>query len=245
VQSASDNTQGIVEQLKVDFGLETEDIDMVFFVAPDAAPQPVYQAEVVADASSASVKSSIARKMTYGVCDLSVTNEDKTLRTVPYMKRFLSKDMQLTLSLPSGAHLRQEAVDWLEQADSFAKTVLLAPKHGKLVNFENDPYIQYLPEKGYIGKDRIDLLVEGKDDLGRPIAMTVRYYINVLPSKEIDKVIVDERTYSKAIKKYCGTSKQAWRISYSVPSSDAAEKSVVRSFIITFIITFPSHELRV
>jgi hypothetical protein len=241
VQSALDNTQGIVEQLKVDFGLETEDIDMVFFVAPDAAPQPVYQAEVVADASSASVPATAVRKMTYGVCDLSVANRGSTLRTVPNMMDFLSKDMQLMLSLPSGAHLSQEAVDWLEQADSFAKTVLLAPKHGELVNLENDPYIQYLPEKGYIGKDRIDLLVEGEDDLGRPIAMTIRYYINVLPRKEIDRVIVDEQTYSKAIKKYCGTSKQAWRISYSVPSSDVAEKSVVRSYI----ITFPSHEIRV
>lgn len=219
---ASDNAQDVLEHLKSDFDLETEDVGMVFFVVPDAAPEPVYQAAVVADASSASVKSSTVRKMTYGVCDLSVTNEDNTLRTVPYMERFLSKDMQLTLSLPSGAHLRQEAVDWLEQADSFAKTVLLAPKHGKLVNFENDPYIQYLPEKGYIGKDRIDLLVEGEDELGRPIAMTIRYYINVLPRKEIDKVIVNEQTYAKAIKKYCGTSKEAWRISYSNPASDAA-----------------------
>lgn len=221
-QLASDITPDVVEQLKADFGLETEDIDMVFFVAPDAAPQPVYQAEVVADASSASVPAAAVRKMTYGVCDLSVADEDKTLRTVPYMKHFLSKDMQLTLSLPSGAHLRQEAVDWLEQADSFAKTVLLAPKHGKLVNFENDPYIQYLPEKGYIGKDRIDLLVEGKDDLGRPIAMTIRFYINVLPRQEIDKAIVNGQTYAKAIKKYCGTSKEAWRISYGDPATDAA-----------------------
>lgn len=191
---------------------------MVFFALPDPAPALIYQAAVVADASSTSVPIvpiTAVRKMTYGVCDLSVANEDKTLRTVPYMKSFLSKDMQLTLSLPSGAHLRQEAVDWLEQADSFTKTVLLAPKHGKLVNNENEPFVQYLAEKDYIGKERIDLLVEGQDDLGRPIAMTMRYYINVLPRKEIDKIIVNEQTYSRAIKKYCGTSKEAWRISYS------------------------------
>lgn len=195
---------------------------MIFFALPDAAPAPIYQAAVLADSSSATVPTAAARKMTYGVCDLSVANENKTLRTVPYLKRFLSKDMQLKLSLPNGAFISEDAEAWLQQADNFAKTVLIAPKHGKLVNSENVPYIEYLPTKGYVGKDSINLLVEGKDDLGRPIAMTIRYYINVLPRKEINKVIVNEQMYSKAIKKYCGTSKEAWRISYSNPGFDVA-----------------------
>lgn len=61
--------------------------------------------------------------------------------------------------------------------------------------------------------DRIDLLVEGKDDLGRPISMTLRYFINVLPSKEIGKVIANDRIYSRTIKRLCGTDKAIWRIS--------------------------------
>jgi hypothetical protein len=76
----------------------------------------------------------------------------------------------------------------------------------------------YLPKKGYLGKDRVDLLVEGKDDLGRSVAMTLRYYINVLTEEDWSKAASDNRGYAHAIKKYCGTTKHLWRIAQ--PSAD-------------------------
>lgn len=169
-----------------------------------------------------SVIASESQTMTYGVCKLFAANEAEpdeaqdwsvnTLHPITYLMKMLSKEMQEMLSLPSGAHVPQKAVDWLEKTDSFKKTALLLPRHGNFVNMKNNPYDEYLPQRGYVGNDRIDLLIEGEDDLGHPISMTIRYSINVLAKQEFADAIVDNQTYAKATKKYCGKTEESSRL---------------------------------
>lgn len=129
--------------------------------------------------------------------------------------------------------------DWqwyTEWSNSFKVTILRAPAHGKFVNLRNDPRLddlQYLPHRDYIGKDRVDVIVEGKDDRGRPVALTIKYFINVLPRKELYR-IVDKGSASivQTYKKLCGVGKAVWHLSEdtlnpSDPSELAGEPLVL------------------
>ncbi|MDR3054846.1 MAG: hypothetical protein LBU53_05520 [Zoogloeaceae bacterium] len=226
------DSQSFMETWQTDFELDMEGLNMVFFAMPDMPPEPVVETMQVAKASSATASSSV-RKMTYGICDLSYATEEdwqerdssvNSLAPTSYMNKFLSPKLQNALDAGVGA----ASMDWQwygKWTESFKITLLRAPQHGKFVNMKNDPYGEYLPNRGYYGKDRIDLLIEGKDDLGRPISMTLRYYINVLPRKELHKIASSGKAFGQYIKKYCGTNNPIWRISqptledYNTPDS--------------------------
>ena len=193
---------------------------MIFFAMPDVPPVPVIETMQVAKAPSATASSSV-KKMTYGVCELFYATEDdrheisdssvNSLDPTSYMNKFLPPELQDALGANSAS------VDWQwygKWTNSFKITLLRAPQHGKFMNMQNDPYSQYLPDKGYYGKDRVDLLVEGKDDLGRLIAMTLRYYINVIPEKELYKIAGSSKgKFYKYVQQYCGANTKIWRIS--------------------------------
>jgi hypothetical protein len=223
-QQAADST------VDFDLDLNIEELDMLFFALPDAIPQEIYQAPaiIVADASLAS--KTAVRKQTYGVCKLFYATEEEwqdidsrgqSLEATSYMMTFLSPETQKSLEGPYGGSIPLIGdMDTSEWFDSFKITVLRAPKHGKFVNMKNAPYGQYYPDLNYVGKDRFDLLIEGHDDKGRLIAMTLRYYINVLPRENLNNISVEDGTYYQALKKYCGTKDNSWRISSDSSASD-------------------------
>ncbi len=194
---------------------------MVFIATSDTMPQVVQQESIVLAAASNSASS--VRKMTYGVCELFYATEDEidatddssvnSLSATSYMIDFLQPDLREKLSTPYGAN--GETLEWFGNwHNSLKVTLLRAPEHGKFVNINNDPNNEYLPALGYVGKDHIDLLVEGKDDLGHPIALTLKYFINVLPRQELHQIVKDRKS-SKIEKKLCGTSESYWHISES------------------------------
>jgi hypothetical protein len=213
------DSPSLASTLQADFELDMEGLDMVFFVMPDAAPVQVVETVLAAKAPTTTASSKV-RKMTYGICNLFYANEGNLppynpVGIVPFMIDFLSPEIQKALDtrFPGGG----PGVDWdwyAEWENSLKVTILRAPKHGKVNHIDGTGYpsYTYLPDEGYLGKDRLDLLVEGKDDLGRPIAMTFRYYINVLSEKE-KRTMVDTGTYYQVAQKYCGTTKKSWRIS--------------------------------
>jgi hypothetical protein len=225
-------TSLVAEQSQADFNIDInmEELDMLFFALPDAIPQLVYQDPIIV-AANASKPLATVRKMTYGVCEFfssyderrytsaEISDSGHPLGVTSFMHLFLPREMQDSLYPPS------PDIDWKwfgEWTESFKITLLRAPKHGKFMNMKNTPYGQYLPDLNYIGKDRIDLLVEGKDDKGRPIAMTMRYYINVLPQETDLSKIIDEGGLSQLWKELCGTEKGHWRISGDQTGSDLA-----------------------
>jgi hypothetical protein len=201
---------------------------MVFFVTPDMPPQAVPQEQVVV-ATAPSSSASAVRKMTYGVCELFYATEDdrgyihdssvNSLHPATYMNGFLPSKLQAILATP-GIGGAAPGINWnwyVEWSDSFKVTILQEPVHGKFVNMRNDQKrhdLQYLPDRDYVGKDRVDVLVEGKDDRGRPIALTLKYFINVLPRKELHR-IADKgiHTIAQTQKRLCGIGKGVWTIS--------------------------------
>lgn len=189
---------------------------MVFIESPDVMPQPVQQESIVLAAASNSASS--VRRMTYGVCELVYAtdeiseNQDSSvneLHPTTYMDKFLSPKLQKALNMPAGAAPAINDVWYEHWSSSFKISLLKAPMYGKFVNMSNDPYSQYLPVRDYIGKDTVDLLVEGFDDKDRPVALTLKYYINVLPEKELHK-IVDEGKSAKLQEKLCGKNESYW-----------------------------------
>ena len=211
---------------------------MLFLVLPDATPLPLYETPSVLVAAaqnqtqvSQALAKSTVRSMTYGVCELVPQNNwdfyddmeydqlvflgaGQYLMQSVYMVDFLSAPLRDKLRQKHGSSIFQSEWDWFSDwVDSFKVTELHAPNHGMFIN--NGSSSTYLPNKGYVGKDRLDILVEAKDDLGRPIAMTIKYYINVLKRKDFAKAIDgdDDKEYTKALRKYCGANKGYWRIS--------------------------------
>ncbi|MCL2020838.1 MAG: hypothetical protein FWG81_01725 [Betaproteobacteria bacterium] len=207
---------------------------------PDAAPLPMYETPSVQVATvpqaqtSKSTSASAIRRMNYGVCQLTFDydyarsqGEGIALGLLSYMTDFLSASMQEKLSAEGGGAYYQSEWEWFwEWEESLKITVLRAPSNGTIIVMEDRGDATYLPNKGYIGKDRVDLLVEGKDDSGRPIALTLRYYINVLNNKDYAKIFnldgENEGAYAKALQKYCGVSKKYWRISEVDGAGDLA-----------------------
>jgi hypothetical protein len=171
--------------------------------------------------------------MTYGVCELFYAADEmdhalaethntagSPLEPHGFMKNFLPREMQERLLDSLGTTTTwigdQDVYDWY---DSFKITLLRAPSHGRLLNAKNDaakydvPSEYYLPDVNYVGKDRGDLLVEGHDDKGQPIALTLRYYINVLPEEKLHKIVKEGQAW-KTRTKLCGAGKERnWRIS--------------------------------
>ncbi|WP_024873574.1 hypothetical protein [Tolumonas lignilytica] len=194
---------------------------MVFIATPDVMPQAVPQESIVLAAASDSASSaSSIRSMTYGVCELSIATEDdiseeddssvNSLHPTTYMNNFLPAEMKILLeSRGSGGIDWEWYGEWLE---SFKVSILQQPAHGKFVNLRNDPKfhdLQYLPNRDYLGKDRVAVLVEGKDERGRSIALTLKYFINVLPRQKLHQ-IVEEGQSAKLQEKLCGKSESYW-----------------------------------
>ena len=209
---------------------------MVFIATADTMPQAVQQESIVLAATSNSASS--YRTMNFGICKLFYATEDdiseeddssvNSLHPTSYMNRFLPTEMQDILHSQGSAGMDWDwdwYSDWL---DSFKVTIVRDPAHGKFVNLRNDQKLhdlQYLPDRNYFGKDSVDVLVEGKDERGRPIALSIKYFINVLPSKEVYR-IANQGTASivQTYKKLCGVDKGVWDILPSRRTSSVKTK---------------------
>jgi hypothetical protein len=191
-----------------------EGIDMFLFAVVDPLPVPVYE---VAQITQANTKE---RFRVYGECNLvsirhAGFDPDNYFRFSPYMAEFLSKDVrERELSQPSV--MSDAEWEWSQKwSDGFTTQVLKQPTHGKLVIDNKGMVSGYLPDVGYVGKDRIELLVRGVDDLQRPIAMKLISYVNVVSETALDKAIASKQSYVRTLQKYCGISNPNgfWRIS--------------------------------
>lgn len=236
--SDASQQKDLIQTIQTQFDIE-EGHDMILIAMADVPPVPVYQATASTQTTSAAVK-----KLTYGVCYIepSITVQDKggEIFLAPYniaLHKILPKEYTSELVGKAGAADDRNNIvtDWLYSLDVKR---LNEPEHGVIIkDAKGFREILYAPNKNYIGKDRLDFLVTGKDLDGKPFEMTVKYYINMMPDDKLQKLIKNEKAYQQAVKQHCGSSVGKLRISEtdSVPplSFDFAGYSLLGSPTIT------------
>ena len=180
--------------------------------AVQAQPLSLQLQTASAVTASVSVGNTIS---TDGVCGFHIANT-ATGRESPamsmnyqmYMLEFLPK--YFVNQLNKG--ISEEALAKMSAWDASLKVEITRdPAHGKMINdtsVSNHP--AYLPDKDFVGNDRVEVMVSGMDLNGTPISKKVIFFINVVSNKEMDRVVSN---YKSAIAKYCGASKPVWRIS--------------------------------
>jgi Matrixin len=192
-----------------------EEFDMLFMADTDVTPVPVY----VSARSVDQEKTASLRKMKYGICKFATpyTNEQHSgsetyLGIDQFLYGFLPVDLQDSLRKPSS--LNEDKVESVDRwTESLTVKVVRQPLHGILRADSKGVEGVYFASQGYIGKDRIDYLIEGKDYQGRPLSLTIVYYINVPTLNEFRYSANTKQSYKEALKRHCGTPLSEWRIS--------------------------------
>jgi VCBS repeat-containing protein len=198
------NQQDLLQALQSQFDIEQGD-DMLFLAITDVPPTPANERVLVATAPSSFVKA-----LNYGVCEFvnsGVGRDDgNDLWPQRFITEFLPKEIheKLENNVLDSEELSLVS-DWM---DNITVKRLQEPKHGIMLDEG-----KYLPNEGYIGKDRVAFLLEGKDLNGHPISMKLTYYINVMPESQFHNVIENDKNFQQALKKYCGSTAGTWQIS--------------------------------
>jgi len=160
------------------------------------------------------------REETYGVCVIAPENTN----SVPgvdlspgrhlhkLMARSLHQDVlrELATGYPSAKALERF---WQWEKDLKIR-VISNPKHGTIIG-ENHGYMQ---SKNFIGKDSVELIAEGNDINGKVISAKLIYFINIMPRKKYHGWADTAESHLGYLKKYCGKTKERWRIS-NTPST--------------------------
>ena len=205
--------QTLMLDLKNKFDFNLGDADMLYVNMPDSAPVQI----PISSAIVASV--AVARPMrTDGVCNIVPANSPEYpdenaasgMGYSDYMQDFLPKNW-VQDHVGKGAYSSADLKQYTDWSDSLEITVTQPPRHGKMLVVPTvDSKPSYVPNKNYIGKDRVEVEIRGKDFDGRAITKKVIYFINVVPSEKMNGIIAK---YTSALQKYCGTDKPEWRIS--------------------------------
>ena len=202
----------LATDLQNDFETQNSELDMLFMTLPDI--EPVAFPGIIPVVVQ---KSGTSHLQTHGICKFQWANTETenhismVMGYEEYMLDLLPQDFvenKIRTKGISSANLK-----WLnEWSNSLVIKVTVPPMHGEMVIDDRITRMHpsYSPHKGYVGKDRLEVLVTGKDLEGRAISKKLVYFINVLPQKEMDVVV---KKYSASVKKYCGTTKPVWRIS--------------------------------
>ena len=163
---------------------------------------------------------------TDGVCHIASANlKDSSHRGDlmgydGHMQEFLPKDW-VRLNVGKGSYSSEAHQKYSDWSESLKVTVTRAPQHGEMVldSTVDNIYPSYLPQVGYLGKDRVEVEIKGVDFEGKPIAKKVIFFIQVVPSERI-RGIIDN--YKVSLQKYCGTSQPTWKISQSGQSNTSS-----------------------
>ena len=194
----------LMQAIQTQFSIEEGD-DMIFIAMTDAPPVPVHEIVQVASTSSDKV-----RNLTYGVCEFVLADKSFPGELSPKGLVVNLLTGNLKKDFGNGVMSDDERRLVYDFIDSVTVKNLSEPKHGAIFNKTS-----YLPNKDYIGKDRVDFLLEGKDLNGRAFAIRAKYYINVLPDAQLNEVIKSHKTRQRAEKEYCGTIESIWRVTDS------------------------------
>jgi hypothetical protein len=151
-----------------------------------------------------------------GICEFARANTDPDsspsalyMAYANYLQDILPKDLS---GVDAGKARTADQLAWFENwANTIRVVVIRTPQHGRMVlddrMYQTLP--SYVPDNGFVGKDRVDVLVSAKDASDHLITRKLVYFINVLPAKKMEE-FVDH--YQPMVKRYCGRGAPVWPI---------------------------------
>jgi hypothetical protein len=153
------NAQALLDQVKADMNLSQGEVTMFIPDMPDVPPQnfPV----MIAQANQAQ-PSDVTTMRTLGVC-FPAPNEiyslenvvDPKLEAQAYLRRYEHQTVKVPATITVLQQPKHGILRLVTEAD---RGTLFSSSSGPVD--PSDPGYAYLPEKGYVGKDRATVLVE-------------------------------------------------------------------------------------
>lgn len=128
---------------------------------------------------------------------------------VSYLQDIVPKDLS---GVDAGPARTAEQLAWFDNWARAVKVVVVrAPIHGSMIQDEAmDPdHPSYRPNKGFVGKDRVDVLVSAKGAKGRLVTRKLVYFINVVPEVQFGKIADNHQLM---IRRHCGQAEPVWSI---------------------------------
>lgn len=151
-----------------------------------------------------------------GICQFAQADMDPAytpsavyLGYASYLQDILPKDLS---GVDAGPGRTADQLAWFENwQKSIRVTVVSAPRHGRMIVDDKIDRRQpsYFPNKGFVGKDRVDVLVSAKDGKGRLVTRKLVYFINVLPGETFEKLADNHRPM---VKRHCGKDAPVWPV---------------------------------
>ena len=184
------DAQTLIKDLQTHFYFNAGEVDMLYMNIPDGAP-----IQVPTPPTMVAVVAAAKPMRTDGVCDIiSVNTGDdvvaaQILNYSYYMREFLPKDY-LTREISTAGVIADHPISLAQWEDSLTVTITRSPLHGQMIVIPSKSQTpSYVPNKNYIGKDRVEALISGKDLKGNPIVKKLIFFINVAPREKMDGVI--------------------------------------------------------
>ncbi len=117
--------------------------------------------------------------------------------------------------------LEPNDADWLaEWQKSFTIKILRQPAHGDIRSGEGS--LGYMPKEGYLGKDRVDVQIEGKAPDGRLVSARANVFIRAVSNDKRSDLLGSSNKMSEYIKQNCPAPTEFWKID-NKPVSGALE----------------------
>jgi hypothetical protein len=177
IENSAVDPQPLIDLLQTDFEVLPGEVDMLFLDLPDTGSLPV--SETVADASKPrSIR-------TDGLCAFATANMGEAQSSsyltdyTYYMREFLPKDF-LKKVTGKGAWDADALAWYMDWANSMEVKIVRAPEHGEMVIVDDLSIYpsSYRPDKNFVGKDRVEVLVTAKDYEGRSVSKKLVLFIN-------------------------------------------------------------------
>ncbi|RZI86511.1 MAG: hypothetical protein EOP38_01005 [Rubrivivax sp.] len=151
-----------------------------------------------------------------GICQFAQADTDPNytpralyMGYASYLQDILPKNLS---GVDAGPARTADQLAWFDAWVKTVKVVVVrAPQHGRMVadDMMDTDQPSYAPDKGFVGKDQVDVLVSAKDAKGHVITTKLVYFINVTPTRDFLAVAENLQTM---VKRYCGKNAPVWPI---------------------------------
>ena len=117
---------------------------------------------------------------------------------------------------------------WLAKwQDSFEVVVLRQPEHAELRRHDNSQFVGITPKEGYLGKDRMDILIKGRAPDGHSVSARVNIFIRVDTKGNLRDLLDNYSKMTTYLKQNCPEPKEFWKIDHKTQTTGSSAKITV------------------